>query len=365
MIRERVDTGYRQYDIVIGTGLLEKTGSFLQELNVKKTSRHLIVTDEHVQAAGHLATVIASLTTAGYQAEVLVIPPGEGSKSLELAGRAFSFAYQAGLDRRSVVLALGGGVVGDFAGFVAAAYMRGIDFVQLPTTLLAHDSAVGGKVAVNLPQAKNIIGAFHQPLAVIYDTDALKTLPLREIRSGFAEAIKHGIIRDAKLFQWMKERTELILQHDAQAMAELLARSCRIKAEVVSADEREQGLRAILNFGHTIGHAVEGLAEPDRYRHGEAVAIGMIAAAELSVRLGLCSPIAAAEIEAMVARAGLPTRIPNDLLEEELVLSMRKDKKAAGGTLTFVLLRRIGEVEIVNDVPEELVREVIANRRER
>lgn len=364
MMRERVDLGDRQYDIVIGPGLLHQTGELLQELGVKRSSRHLVVTDEHVRDAGHLAAVLGSLKTAGYQVDVLVIPPGEGSKSLALAGEAFAFAYQIGMDRRSVVLALGGGVVGDFAGFVAATYMRGIEFVQLPTTLLAHDSAVGGKVAVNLPQAKNIIGAFHQPLAVVYDTDSLKTLPVRELRSGLAEAIKHGIIRDRELFTWIDERVEAILQGEDRTMAELLALSCRIKAQVVTADEREQGVRAILNFGHTLGHAVEGLSAYGEYAHGEAVAIGMVAAAHLSVMLGFCTEATAAEVERVVERSGLPTRIPQSLDADEMIESMQKDKKATGGTLTFVLLRDIGDVEIVKDVPVESVRCLIEMRRE-
>ncbi|MGZ4107340.1 MAG: 3-dehydroquinate synthase, partial [Tumebacillaceae bacterium] len=264
----------------------------------------------------------------------------------------------------SVVLALGGGVVGDFAGFLAATYMRGIDFVQLPTTLLAHDSAVGGKVAVNLPQVKNIVGAFHQPLAVIYDTEALKTLPVRELRSGLAEAIKHGIILDRELFNWVADRVEPILSCDDQTMAELLARSCRIKVQVVAEDEREQGLRAILNFGHTLGHAVEGLSPLDEVKHGEGVAIGMVAAAQLSEMLGLCTQEAVDEVERVVLAADLPTRIPSALRADELIASMRQDKKATGGTMTFVLMRSIGEVEIHKDVPEELVRRVIERRRE-
>lgn len=364
MKRVAVDVGHRQYDIIIGPSVLAQTGDFLQELKVKTTSRHLLITDENVRAAGHLETVEKSLSQAGYQAEVFVIPAGEGSKSLELAGEAFQFAYGAGLDRRSVVLALGGGVVGDFAGFVAATYMRGVDFVQLPTTLLAHDSAVGGKVAVNLPQAKNIIGAFHQPLAVIYDTLALKTLPSREIRSGLAEAIKHGVIRDRELFAWIEDHMALILSGDDATMAELLSRSCLIKADVVGQDEREQGLRAILNFGHTLGHAVEGLSTYGDMAHGEGVAIGMVAAADLSVRLGLCEPSVTEAVERVVTKAGLPTRIPQGLDTEDLIDSMRQDKKATGGTLTFVLAKRIGEVEIVTGVSEELIRLVIDERRE-
>lgn len=363
MIRERVglEDG-RAYDIVIGAGLLERAGEVLIELGVRASSRHLVITDANVQAAGHLEKVTASLAAAGYQAEVYVIPPGESSKSLPLAGEALAFAYQSGLDRRSAVLALGGGVVGDFAGFVAATYMRGIGFVQLPTTLLAHDSAVGGKVAVNLPQAKNIIGAFHQPLSVIYDTAALQTLPMREIRSGLAEAIKHGAIRDRELFFWIEQQLDGLLGNDSAVMSELLARSCRIKAQVVAADETEQGVRAILNFGHTLGHAVEALA--GTFTHGEAVAIGMAAAADLSVRLGLCAAEDAALVERAVAAAGLPAAIPNGLSEDEMIASMRKDKKAAGGTLTFVLLREVGRVEIVQDVPESAVRDVIRARRE-
>lgn len=364
MMRERVDLGDRQYDIVIGPGLLRQTGDLLREVQVKTSSRHLVITDEHVRAAGHLEPVLASLAEAGYQVEVLVIPPGEASKSLALAGEAFEFAYRAGLDRRSVVLALGGGVVGDFAGFVAATYMRGIDFVQLPTSFLAQDSAVGGKVAVNLPQAKNIVGAFHQPLAVIYDTEALKTLPVREMRSGLAEAIKHGIIRDLALFEWIAERIDPILQVEDETIAELLARSCRIKAQVVSADERESGLRAILNFGHTLGHAVEGLSGYGELAHGEAVAIGMVAAAELSVMMEMCTRETAEEVERVVEAAGLPTRIPRGLRADDLLASMRQDKKATGGALTFVLLRAIGEVDIVKDVPEALVRRLIEIRRE-
>lgn len=363
MIREHVGLeGGRAYDIVIGEGLLEQVGGMLGELGVSEASRHLVITDANVQAAGYLEKVTASMAAAGYVVEVYVIPPGESSKSLPLAGEALAFAYQCGLDRRSAVLALGGGVVGDFAGFVAATYMRGVAFVQLPTSLLAHDSAVGGKVAVNLPQAKNIIGAFHQPLCVVYDTSALQTLSLREMRSGVSEAIKHGAIRDRDLFFWIEQHQEGLLANDSTLMSELLARSCRIKAEVVAEDETEQGVRAILNFGHTLGHAVEVLA--GTYTHGEAVAIGMVAAADLSVRLGLCAAEEAALVERAMIACGLPTVIPNELDEAELIESMRKDKKAAGGTLTFVLLREIGRVEIVEDVPESAVRDVIRARRE-
>jgi 3-dehydroquinate synthase len=364
MIRERVEFGERSYEIVIGAGLLGRTGEILNGFGVRASSRHLLVTDENVKQAGHLDPVLASLEEASYRVEVFVIAPGEVSKSWDKAGEALQFAFHAGLDRRSVVLALGGGVVGDFAGFVAATYMRGIPFVQMPTTLLAHDSAVGGKVAVNLPLAKNVIGAFHQPLGVIYDTDALGTLPSREIRSGLAEAIKHGVIRDPQLFDWIEGNLEAILQNEEAVMAELLARSCRIKAVVVAADETEQGVRAILNFGHTLGHAVESLSR-GRFSHGEGVAVGMVFAAELSRQLGVCDAATVERIERATAAAGLPVRIPADLHTDEMIASMRQDKKATGGTLTFVLVRELGDVTIDHDVPEAVVRSVIEMRRER
>ncbi|MBL0387968.1 3-dehydroquinate synthase [Tumebacillus sp. ITR2] len=362
MIRERVEVAGRPYEIVIGPDVLARTGTFLQELGVKTSSKHLVITDENVASKGHLEKVTSSLMELGFTYDVYIIPPGEESKSLERATEAYEAAYRAGLDRRSVVLALGGGVVGDFAGFIAATYMRGVDFVQLPTTLLAHDSAVGGKVAVNLAHAKNLIGAFHQPLAVLYDTEALKTLPVRELRSGLAEAIKHGLIQDGALFDWILEHVEEILRVDDAVMAELLARSCRVKTSVVAEDERENGLRAILNFGHTIGHAVEGLMEYE-YTHGECVGLGMVAAAELSVELGLCTPLVAEDVEDAVEKAGLPTRIPAKLSADELIASMRQDKKATGGTLTFVLLTGKGSVVIDKDVPEETVRAVIERKR--
>jgi 3-dehydroquinate synthase len=362
MERERVDVAGHPYDIVIGPGVLARTGTFLQELGVKTSSKHLVVTDTNLERTGHLEKVTRSLAELGYAFDAHVIPAGEESKSLERAGEAYDAAYRAGLDRRSVVLALGGGVVGDFAGFIAATYMRGVDFVQLPTTLLAHDSAVGGKVAVNLPHAKNMIGAFHQPLAVLYDTEALKTLPVRELRSGLAEAIKHGLIRDGELFHWILERVEAILRVEDDVMSELLARSCRIKAAVVAEDERENGVRAILNFGHTLGHAVESLMEYE-YTHGESVAIGMVAAADLSVQLGLCAPELAGAVEQAVAAAGLPTRIPRQLTADDLLAAARQDKKATGGALTFVLLTGLGSVEIVKNVSEDAVREVIERRK--
>ncbi|KEO83749.1 3-dehydroquinate synthase [Tumebacillus flagellatus] len=362
MIRERVEVTGRPYDIVIGPDVLARTGAFLQELGVKTSSKHLVITDENVASKPHLEKVTASLAGLGYEFDVYVIPPGEGSKSLERASEAYEVAYRAGLDRRSVILALGGGVVGDFAGFIAATYLRGIDFVQLPTTLLAHDSAVGGKVAVNLAHAKNMIGAFHQPLAVLYDTEALKTLPLRELRSGLAEAIKHGLIRDEELFTWILEHVEAILRVEDAVMAELLARSCRVKSSVVAEDERENGVRAILNFGHTIGHAVEGLMEYE-FTHGECVALGMVAAAELSVELGLCTPLVAEDVEDAVEKAGLPTRIPAELPADALIASMRQDKKATGGTLTFILLKEKGSVVIDKNVPEVAVRAVLERRR--
>ncbi|MCX7569392.1 3-dehydroquinate synthase [Tumebacillus sp. DT12] len=364
MIRERVSTSTRAYDIVIGADILQTLGELLRGCEVSVSSRHLLITDENVQATGLADIALEALTASGYQTTVHTIPAGEASKTLAHAETALRAAYQAGLDRRSVILALGGGVVGDLAGFVAATYMRGIDFVQLPTTLLAHDSAVGGKVAVNLPEAKNVIGAFHQPLCVLYDTQTLRSLPLREMRSGLAEAIKHGVIRDAALFRWIGHSLDALLERDDAALAELLARSCRIKAAIVSADERETGERALLNFGHTLGHAVESLARYGTFTHGDAVAIGMAAAADLSVALGLMARTDADEIIALLSRAGLPVRIPRDLPAGELIAAMRQDKKAVGGSLTFVLCREIGQAEVVRRVDEAVICQVIEDRRE-
>lgn len=353
--RVRVDLGERGYDIVIGEGLLDSLGMLAQEARIPASSVCLVVADQNVAKAGHLQKAVAALQSAGYKVRDTVIPPGEESKNLMQANELFNIAFEAGLDRRSAVFAVGGGVVGDLAGFVAATYMRGISFVQVPTTVLAHDSSVGGKVAVNHPKGKNMIGAFHQPKLVVYDTSALTTLPDREIRSGIAEVIKHGIIWDADFFHWMESSIDRVRSLDPEIISDLLARSCAIKAAVVAEDEKEDNLRAILNFGHTLGHAIEALSSYGTYTHGEAVAIGMVFASELSLEFGRIDRETVKSIRDLIARTGLPTDIPMELDPVELIGSMRQDKKATGGQLTFVLLSSIGKVEVVKNVDEEKV----------
>ncbi|BCJ85397.1 3-dehydroquinate synthase [Effusibacillus dendaii] len=350
-----VDLGERSYQILIGEGLLHETGKLAQQAGISSKSACLVVSDSHVAAAGHLKKVTDSLRNSGYRVAEAVIPAGEESKTLAVAEQVFDQAFDAGLDRKSAIFALGGGVVGDLAGFVAATYMRGIAFVQLPTTVLAHDSSVGGKVAVNHPKGKNVIGAFHQPKQVVYDISALRTLPLREIRSGVAEVIKHGIIWDRSFFEWIETSIDPIIELDSRILANMLARSCAVKAAVVSKDEKEDNLRAILNFGHTLGHAIESLARYGTYTHGEAISIGMVFAAELSCELGKTDRASAERIRNLLQRAGLPTEMPANLDPAALLQSMKQDKKATGGKLTFVLMSEIGRVEIINDIDETVV----------
>lgn len=350
-----VDLADRGYDIVIGEGLLDRLGELAKEAGISTGSACLIATDENVAGAGHLAKARKALRNAGFRAGEAIIPAGEESKTLAQAEALYDKAFAAGLDRKSAIFALGGGVVGDLAGFVAATYMRGISFVQVPTTVLAHDSSVGGKVAVNHPKGKNVIGAFHQPKRVVYDIAALATLPLREIRSGVAEVIKHGLIWDADFFGWIESSVDKICGLDPDITADMLARSCSVKAAVVAKDEKENGLRAILNFGHTLGHALEALSHYGTYTHGEAISVGMVFAAELSHEYGRIDRGTVERIRTLLQRAGLPTEIPSGFDPTELVHSMKQDKKATGGKLAFVLLSAIGSVETVRDVDEEKV----------
>lgn len=350
-----VDLGDRGYEIVIGSDLLQQTAELSLQAGVPNASTCLVVTDANVAKAGHLAKVVGSLRNSGFSVTEVIIPPGESSKSYSQAETLFDQAFDAGLDRQSTIFALGGGVVGDLAGFIAATYMRGIRFVQIPTTVLAHDSSVGGKVAVNHPKGKNVIGAFHQPQLVIYDISTLQTLPLREIKSGLAEVIKHGIIWDADFFKWMQTNLQQLLALDQAALTEMLAKSCSIKAEIVAKDEKEQSLRAILNFGHTLGHAVETLSRYGTYTHGEAVSIGMVFAAYLSNEMGMIDAASVNLILDALKKAGLPTDIPADLDSDKMIQSMRQDKKATAGQLTFVLLSSIGKTEIIKEIEESKI----------
>lgn len=349
----KVDLGIRSYPIYIGTDSLPGLGRLLRELPVGDNV--LMVTNPAVR---HLygGSAEESLSAAGFSVTVGEIGDGEEHKTLATAELLYDLAFAAGLDRVSPVIALGGGVTGDVSGFVAATYMRGVPFIQVPTTLLAQvDSSVGGKVAVNHPAGKNIIGAFYQPRLVLVDVTVLRTLPPREIRSGLAEVIKYGVIWDESFFTWLEENIGALLAGDPDALIYAVRESCRVKAAVVEQDETEGGLRAVLNYGHTVGHAIETLTGYRSYNHGEAVGIGMAAAARLAEALGLLDRDGRARIEALVRRAGLPSEIPGSLIAKDLLQCFYHDKKVTGGRLTFVLPERIGKVVVKRDLEEDLI----------
>jgi len=348
-----IDLGARSYTIHIGQGLLGSLGKIVA--GACPAQRALLVTNPTV---GRLygKTVLDQLAGSGVEAVLAEVPDGEEYKALSMAEGLYDLAYSRELDRRSPVLSLGGGVVGDLAGFVAATYLRGVPFVQIPTTLLAQvDSSVGGKVAVNHPRGKNIIGAFYQPAVVLADLGALQTLPPREIRAGLAEVIKYGVIADGEFFGWLEDNLEKALELDPAACQKMVEVSCRIKADIVGADETEQGVRAVLNYGHTVGHAVESLTGYKAYRHGEAVAIGMAVAAEMAVGLGMLDRREKDRLVSLLVRAGLPVNVPGHLDKKDLLASLRRDKKVISSRLTFVLPRAIGRVEIVRDVKEDII----------
>ena len=355
--RVRGELGERSYDIMIGEGLLSQIPEFLRPLTLGK--RGVIITDTNV-VAHYGAPVREALQAGGFTAEILDVPAGEASKSLRQANRLFEKLPSLGLDRQSFVIALGGGVVGDLAGFVAASYLCGLPFVQLPTTLLAQvDSSVGGKVGVNLPQGKNLVGAFYQPRLVLADTLTLKTLPDRELVAGFAEVIKHAAIYDAEFFAWLEREHRRVLGREREAVVHAVRRCCEIKADIVSKDERESGLRMILNFGHTIGHAMEALTEYVGLLHGEAISMGMCCAAHLSVKRTGFDKAVAEQLRALLAASGLPTRLRESYELDELMTAMRLDKKARNGKLRFVLLKRLGETIVTNAVTDADIEETL------
>jgi 3-dehydroquinate synthase len=338
MRRIAVNLAGRSYDILIGPGLIDQLGQYVAPL--APTSIHIVCTDVvaplYAQAVEQSCRPVAPTHRC-------IIADGEGIKDLSTVTVILDALVRGRADRRSVLIALGGGVVGDIAGFAAAVYMRGIRFVQVPTTLLAQvDSSVGGKTGVNHPQGKNLIGAFHQPSLVVSDTAALRTLPEREVRAGLAEVIKHGLLADRGYFDRCVTALPRLLALDPDALAEAVAGSCEIKSAVVGRDERENGERALLNLGHTFGHAIEALTGYTRWLHGEAVGCGLCMAADLSARLGMIGPDAVETIVAAVAQAGLPTRIAG-LSRQAAFATMRTDKKALAGRIDFVLLERIGQ----------------------
>lgn len=348
-----VALGNRSYPIHIGAGLIDR-----QELYAPYLRGSAAIVTNKVVAPLYLQRVRKALGTA--RISEIVVDDGEQAKDWPTLDRVFDALLAARLGRDGLVVALGGGVVGDLAGFAAATYQRGLPFVQVPTTLLAQvDSSVGGKTAINHARGKNMIGAFHQPLAVISDLDTLSSLPDRELLAGIAEVIKHGAALDAAFFGWLEQNMELLLARDRGALTHAIRRSCELKAAIVAEDERESGVRAVLNFGHTFGHAIETATGFGSWLHGEAVAAGMVMAAGLSARAGFLPKADAARIEALIKRAGLPTRPPK-LPPERWRELMATDKKAAGAKVRFVLLRGLGQAKLESGVEERLVEETIA-----
>jgi 3-dehydroquinate synthase len=355
----KVPLGPRSYNIKIGAGLLPRLGAECARLGLGR--RCAIISDTNV-APYYARAVHHHLAHAGFEPLLLTVPAGETAKSLKTVQYCYHRLALERFERKSFVLALGGGVVGDLAGFVAATYLRGIPFVQVPTTLLAAvDSSVGGKVGVNLPAGKNLVGAFYQPRLVLCDLDTLRTLPLREYRAGLAEVIKYGIISDAALFKRLERDLPALLERDPKTLASVVARCCELKAQVVREDETEGGLRAILNFGHTIGHALEAISHYGKFLHGEAISIGQVAAAQLSAQtLGL-PQTDVARITALLQRSGLPIRTSLTAPQRRKLLdAMRLDKKTSAGQLKFVLARKIGQVEFGQQVPPPLLLKTVA-----
>lgn len=350
----RVNLAERGYDIEIGAGVLDRAGPFVTGRG--RVSHAVVMTDNNVEKP-HARQVAESLAREDINVDLIVIEPGEKSKSIDWAARLWDKMLQLETDRQSLVVAVGGGVVGDLAGFMAATYARGIRFFQVPTTLLAQvDSSVGGKVGINLPQAKNMVGAFLQPQGVLIDTQTLDTLEKREYLSGFGEVVKHGVVLDAGLFNHLETHAKDLVDRDHSVLAPVVAWNCRLKAAVVEADEREQsGRRAVLNYGHTFAHAIESLSGYGEFLHGEAVAIGMLCASRLAERLGRVDAQFTQRQHDLLTALGLPTEFP-PLDHDQVLRSMTHDKKVQHGRLRFVLPSELGQAELVDDVAAEDVR---------
>lgn len=357
----RVQLGPRSYDILVAEGALDQIGGFARARS--KGASAMIVTDEHV--APHAHRVRISLEYSGFRCALAVRPAGEGQKSLESARDLFDALVDLPADRRTLVVAVGGGVIGDLAGFVAATYARGIPLLMVPTTLLAMvDSSVGGKVGINHPRAKNMIGAFHQPIAVFIDVETLRSLPEREFRSGLAEVVKYGVILDEPFFEYLEKNMAAILKRDPAAIRHIVTRSCQLKANIVEQDEREETeIRAKLNYGHTFAHAFETAGGYSHWLHGEAVAAGMVCASRLAERRKLIDASITARQIALLNAFALPTGPEIKWTIDDLVATMRKDKKAVGGQMRFILPTRLGEVALFDDVPESDVRAVLGAGR--
>ncbi|HIK07585.1 MAG TPA: 3-dehydroquinate synthase [Trichormus sp. M33_DOE_039] len=354
-----VNLPQQSYEIAIAPGSLEQLGQRMADLKLGK--KVLLVSNPTIfKHYGEKS--IKSLEAAGFQVASYCLPAGERYKTLNSIQKLYDIALENRLERSSTMVALGGGVIGDMTGFAAASWLRGINVVQVPTTLLAMvDSAIGGKTGVNHPQGKNLIGAFHQPRLVLVDPEVLKTLPMREFRAGMAEVIKYGVIWDAELFAQMEASKNLnqLRYIKPELINSILTRSCQAKADVVSKDEKEGGLRAILNYGHTIGHAVESLTGYRLVNHGEAVAIGMVAAGQIAVKLGMWQQEDTERQNALIQKAGLPTKLPEGLDITGIIDALQLDKKVKNGKVRFILPTQIGVVTITDEVPAEIIREVL------
>ncbi len=349
-----VELGDRKYPIYIGESVLSDQKLIDEHIT---SSQVLIVTNENV-APLYLKHVEKNLSKVNH--DVLILPDGESTKSLESLNQIITCLMEKKYSRTCILIALGGGVIGDLTGFAAACYQRGVKFIQIPTTLLAQvDSSVGGKTAVNHPLGKNMIGAFYQPCAVLADTHVLSTLPEREFAAGLAEVIKYGLIRDKSFYEWLEENIELVIQRDNEALTYIIERSCTNKAEVVAEDERESGVRATLNLGHTFGHAIETALSYKGWLHGEAVGCGMLMAADLSMRLGLLDQVQVDRIKTLLDRAKLPTKVPKGISLKQMLENMKVDKKSRDGVLYLILLNDIGDAVITSDYTEQALTETI------
>jgi 3-dehydroquinate synthase len=353
-----IDLADRSYDILIGRNFLSRLGDHLSHL---KTARRALVVTNPVINKLYGKILSEGLQSAGLNVECVEIPEGETHKTLQDAQTVYDHLIENQYDRNTLLVALGGGVIGDLTGFIAATFLRGVPYIQIPTTLLSQvDSSVGGKTAVNHPQGKNLIGAFYQPRLVAIDLDTLDSLPPDEFRAGMAEIIKYGVIEDPKLFDFLEKNSKKILDQDTECLETIIETSCAIKAKVVERDERESSYRMVLNFGHTIGHAIEALTEYSQFKHGEALAIGMIYAAKLSCQLGRCSETVVQKIEALVKQYGLPSRLP-EFPVDEYIETLYRDKKAHDKNIRFILVKDIGTVEIVDRVAEADIQKVLAS----
>lgn len=360
MQKIRVELGSRSYNIMIDAMVLKDIGETLKKFEF--SSKVALISNPTVYEL-YGKTVSGSIKDSGYDLLEVLIPDGEEYKSLTYAEKIYEALLKAKLDRKSALIALGGGVIGDITGFAASTYMRGIDFIQVPTTLLAQvDSSVGGKTGVNHPLGKNMIGAFWQPRLVWVDSATLRTLPQREFLSGLGEVIKYGVIWDEEFFVYLETNRDKILQLDPGALTHIIRRSCEIKSEVVSKDERESGLRAVLNYGHTIGHAIETITGYKKYLHGEAVSIGMHLEAKLSHQVGLIDSIDVLRIKDLIDSYKLPSEMPGEIKINDLMEMMQIDKKTVGGKMHFVLPEKVGSVRIHDDITAENIKKLAESK---